>query len=460
MGIGDYLNIFYLILFNLILMEVNIINDIKKRSSSKSKKEEASSLIKEDSIVKVKNIDINKTVKEFKDKIYDTLNLSTQLPKNKLGIMLSIKKEGKEIKTFLSDDFKKLSFYEGVTDPDALFHLKDIGAQINYRLVYILEYLGPLLFSLFFFIRYYNVYKKNNPEKDLQVHVICYFLMIILHYSKRIYESIFVHIFSRTTMPLTNLYKNCAYYWGIFGILCEYSLFNPYQEDFTYIKVLRYFFILWFVSGELANYKTHMILREIKLTKDHNGSRIVQKFLDEFSEEEIEKFLEKIKEEIISLSKDIFGNYVIQKILETKPEKSINIIFNSLKNNFYDLSKNIYGCRVVQKLLDLIPKENISQIFKELKNHLFKCIEDQNGNHVIQKLIEKINPEEQKILLNNILKRIYDLCMHQYGCRVIQKLLYLSDNEEKLRIKKEILKYILDFFQDQKETEKKNDKEE
>ena len=249
-------------------MEVNIVNDIKKRSSSKNKKEEDSSLIKEDSIIKVKNIDMSNTVKEFKDKVYDTLNLSTQLPKNKLGIMLSVKKEGKEIKTFLSDDFQKLLFYDGVTDPDALFHLKDIGAQINYRLVYILEYLGPLLFSFLFFIRYYFVYKNNNPGKDLQVHVIFYFLMILLHYSKRIYESIYVHIFSRTTMPLSNLYKNCAYYWGIFGILCEYSLFNPYQKDFTHMTILRYFFILVFVSGELANYQTHMILREIKLTKE------------------------------------------------------------------------------------------------------------------------------------------------------------------------------------------------
>jgi very-long-chain enoyl-CoA reductase len=182
--------------------------------------------------------------------------------------MLSVKKEGKEMKTFLSDDFQKLSFYEGVNDPNAIFHSKDIGTQINYRLVYILEYLGPLLFTLFFFFRYYFIFKKNNPEKELQVHVICYFLMSILHYSKRIYESIFVHIFSRTTMPFSNLFKNCAYYWGIFGILCGYSLFNPYGNDLTFMKVPRYFFILFFISGEIANYRTHMILRDIKLNKE------------------------------------------------------------------------------------------------------------------------------------------------------------------------------------------------
>ena len=121
-------------------MEVNIINDIKKKKKSK-REEEGSAMIEENSVIKVKNIDINNTVKDFKDKIYEALNLSNQLSKQRLGIMLSVKKEGKEMKTFLSDDFQKLSFYEGVNDPNAIFHLKDIGTQINYRLVYILEYL-------------------------------------------------------------------------------------------------------------------------------------------------------------------------------------------------------------------------------------------------------------------------------------------------------------------------------
>ena len=245
-------------------MEVSIINAIKKRRTKKGE-EESNPMVEKDSIVKVNDVDINKTVKDFKDLVYNKLNLSGQIKRDRLGIMLEVKKDDKVTKTFLSDDFQQLLFYDGVSNSDAIFYLKDIGPQINYRLVYVLEYLGPLVFSILFFIRYVIVFKKNHPDKKIQTHVICYFFMTIFHYGKRIIESLYVHIFSRTTMPLQNLYKNCAYYWGIFGILCGYTLFNPYGKDLSFLYVPRYFFIMFFMSAELKNLKTHMILREIKI---------------------------------------------------------------------------------------------------------------------------------------------------------------------------------------------------
>ena len=249
-------------------MEISIINSLKHRKSkSKSKNEENKIILEkeEDAPIKLKDVDINKTVKELKNYIYNSLNLSSQISLNRLGIMIATKKESKEVKTFLSDDYQKLIFYDGVSDPNTIYYLKDIGPQINYRLVYILEYLGPLVFSIIFFARYALIYMKNNPDKQLQTHILCYFFMTLFHYSKRIIESLFVHIFSRTTMPLQNLFKNCAYYWGIFGILCGYTLFNPYSKDLTWFKEPRYFFIAFFFSAEIKNLQTHIILREVKI---------------------------------------------------------------------------------------------------------------------------------------------------------------------------------------------------
>ena len=237
-------------------MEISIINSLKlRRTKNKSNKNEENKIIleKEETPIKLKDVDINKTVKELKDYIYTSLNLSSQISRNRFGIMIVTKKDS------------KLIFYDGVSDPNTLYYLKDIGPQINYRLVYILEYLGPLVFTIIFFARYAFIFIKNNPNKQLQTHILCYFFMSLFHYSKRILESLFVHIFSRTTMPLQNLFKNCLYYWGIFGILCGYTLFNPYAKDLTWFKVPRYFFIAFFFSAEIKNLQTHIILREIKI---------------------------------------------------------------------------------------------------------------------------------------------------------------------------------------------------
>jgi hypothetical protein len=48
----------------------------------------------------------------------------------------------------------------------------------------------------------------------------------IAHFVKREVETLFVHKFSRPTMPLFNLFKNSAYYWG-FALAVGYPLCHP-----------------------------------------------------------------------------------------------------------------------------------------------------------------------------------------------------------------------------------------
>lgn len=258
-------------------MEISVVNEIgQKRTKAKpttttpnNPTEETSPMVQSlsQSIIKVKDVDINKTVQDLKRHLYNSLNLSSKISFNRIGVSYVFKKGDKDYKTFLSDNNQSLFFYEAITAPSTVFYVKDLGPQINYRLVYVLEYLGPFISCIIFFIRYYIIFhrKPENKDKEIPINILLYFFMSLFHYGKRIMESIFVHIFSRSTMPLKNLFKNCAYYWGIFGLGCCWTLFNPNSGPITFLKAPRYFMVAFFFSAELKNLKTHMILREIKV---------------------------------------------------------------------------------------------------------------------------------------------------------------------------------------------------
>ena len=69
---------------------------------------------------------------------------------------------------------------------DLRIYFKLLPKQINYRLLYLVEYLGPFLLCFFIII---FVKKINRFQKIL-------FLLEFFHFFKRLLESIYIHSFS------------------------------------------------------------------------------------------------------------------------------------------------------------------------------------------------------------------------------------------------------------------------
>ncbi|KAK8792801.1 hypothetical protein WA158_004965 [Blastocystis sp. Blastoise] len=195
------------------------------------------------------------TVLDFKKDLKKQFKLSVERQALKIDI------EGKEPIRFDNDE--KLMIYYFVFNYDLpQVKLRDLGPQIGYRTVFIFEYLGPLLIMLLLSYQPSFIYGQITSSMSAVAKraVLCW----ELHYLKRLFETFFVHKFSRGTMPLTNLFKNCTYYWG-FAFYVGYTLCSPLYTPPTNMKLVRIATMAMLIC-ELINGAVHLQFRFMRGT--------------------------------------------------------------------------------------------------------------------------------------------------------------------------------------------------
>jgi len=161
----------------------------------------------------------------------------------------------------LSDD-AKIGDFEQFTDGSVLY-FKDLGTQIGWGTVFLAEYIGPIFVYLIFYTARSCtlIYPdgKGAPMSNVQ-NLAC--AAYVGHYVKRVLETIFVHRFSKATMPIGNLFKNCTYYWG-FSAFISYFVNHPLYtppgcEAQVFVGLSVYLF------GELGNLSTHIAFKNMR----------------------------------------------------------------------------------------------------------------------------------------------------------------------------------------------------
>jgi len=148
--------------------------------------------------------------------------------------------------------------------------VKDLGPQIAWRTVFLVEYLGPLLIHPIVYVLRPYIYKlppfsftNVPPASDLQkLSMAC----ICLHFFKRELETVFVHRFSLATMPVRNIFKNSAHYWLLAGLNIAYFTYSPASPTQMHSATdpLALIGLALFAIGELANLQTHLTLRNLR----------------------------------------------------------------------------------------------------------------------------------------------------------------------------------------------------
>ncbi|KFG82857.1 steroid alpha reductase family protein [Metarhizium anisopliae] len=143
--------------------------------------------------------------------------------------------------------------------------VKDLGPQISWRTVFVIEYFGPILFHALVVAARPYIYK--NGDSDMSTTQWLAFGMIVAHFVKREIEALFVHKFSANTMPVSNVFKNSFFYWALSGLLCAVSIYNPNslaaradKPAFDLVGLALYLF------GETGNALVHLYLSSLRST--------------------------------------------------------------------------------------------------------------------------------------------------------------------------------------------------
>ena len=137
------------------------------------------------------------------------------------------------------------------------------GMQISWRTVFVIEYIGPILaFPLMIWLRPY-IYKNATGDMTAGQWLACG--MIVLHFLKREFETLFVHRFSANTMPVFNVFKNSAHYWLMSGLLSAWDICSPASlaagADLPAVDALG---SVLFLFGEVCNAAVHLYLATLR----------------------------------------------------------------------------------------------------------------------------------------------------------------------------------------------------
>ncbi|KAF5565441.1 enoyl reductase [Fusarium phyllophilum] len=143
--------------------------------------------------------------------------------------------------------------------------VKDMGYQIAWRTVFVVEYFGPIIFHALAVAARPYIYRNGDGEMSRTQWTT--FAMIMLHFFKREYETLFVHKFSANTMPWKNIFKNSFFYWAVSGVLCAYSIYHPNslaaKADIPAIDAVG---VALYYFGELMNALVHRYLSSLRST--------------------------------------------------------------------------------------------------------------------------------------------------------------------------------------------------
>ncbi|CAJ1977366.1 unnamed protein product [Sphenostylis stenocarpa] len=171
----------------------------------------------------------------------------------------------------------------------------------------------------------------------------------------------------------------------------------------------------------------------VSMAKDPQGSRRLQRKIDEATPQENYRMLNELKDHLHELMKHPYGNFVILKVFRssnvTVDQKNTFIFFIIVdRQKLKDVCMHDLGNRVIQQILEnneiLITINLIAKAMRFITVALMKSF---NGGYVIHQCLRLFPPIHKNTILDVVAKNCYGIAIDRYGCCIIQKCIEHDD---------------------------------
>ena len=170
------------------------------------------------------------------------------------------------------------------------------------------------------------------------------------------------------------------------------------------------------------------------LGKDQAGCRLLQKRISEDPTFSNDYLFHQMQFNMTEFMYDAFGNYLIQKILENVSDEKIQHIIKIIEPEFLDLGYSPHGTRVIQKIIEVIirNKDLINCFVKVFEPNVINLMKDVNGNHIIIKYVFALTSPLNDFIFNELSENIVEICTHKHGCCVLQKCIEGANEQQRV----------------------------
>lgn len=172
------------------------------------------------------------------------------------------------------------------------------------------------------------------------------------------------------------------------------------------------------------------------LGKDQAGCRLLQKRISEDPSFSNEYLYHQMVDKMTKFMYDAFGNYLIQKILENISDDKKKEIIRIIEPEFIDLGCSPHGTRVIQKIIEVIThcKDLIHYFIQILEKNSINLMKDINGNHIIIKYVFTLSSPLNDFIYKQLVNNIVEICTHKHGCCVLQKCIEGANDKQRVSI--------------------------